>query len=315
MRLPSKPETHAVTSHAPRAPQRESSPQYLAACQARQTLLKRLDEEEADDLYHALEKCGQEENLVCQCCGENWTVKKRCNRKWCPVCQRALAARASLRYEGICASMQWPLFVTWTVKNWPDDQTDFIRHLRRSFGKMRRLRWFLRAVKGGIAGIEVTNKGNGWHPHMHSVIDARWLAVSTRPPARHVNAEQFKRACTAAAREVAQQWKLCTGLPSSQKIKRAAAKGKEHADSISQEVLKYSVKGTDLVKAPGQIAPVLRMLDGTRLITSWGSCYGHLRDHDAAKIPTACGRCGTTGAWMTEKSMSTWLRSERSGYG
>lgn len=304
----SKFKTHAITSHAHTSPSRESSPAYLAACSAREKLLARLRTEDADDLADRLAKCGEQEALTCTCCGCKWDVVKRCNRKWCPVCQRALATRASLRYTGICEAMEHPIFITLTVKNWDDPEEDFIRHLRRSFGKLRRLRWWTKRVKGGVAGIEVTNIGNGWHPHLHSVIDCRWLSVNQSPPRHGCSKAEFSSLVKRNLHELNQQWELCTGRKSSWKIKRAGGSSGRHGDAIAKEIIKYSVKGSDLVTVSGAISPVLRMLDGTRLLTSFGNCHGHLKDFDIPKIPSACVQCGTTGAWATEGMVRSMMR-------
>jgi hypothetical protein len=295
---PSKLETQAVTSHAPKRPKHEQSPAHLAALESRALLLGRLEDEEAWDLADPLRKCGDEIPMICLACGMTHVFHRRCNRKWCPACQRALAARASLRYTGIVASMQWPLFVTLTVKNWPDDKVDFVRHMRRSFGKLRRLRWWCARVKGGVAGIEVTERGKGWHPHLHTVIDCKWLGVTTHAPPRGCDSREFTRRCQTSAKEVNQQWELCTGLRSGIKTKRASAQGNGKDKPISTEILKYSVKGSDLLKSKEPIASVLRMLDGTRLITSFGSCYGHLRDFDLPKEKAECPECEQRGGWM-----------------
>ena len=305
---PSKLETQAVTSHAVKPPEDGYSDAYRAAVHQRETLLSRLEDEDSYDLATPLSKCGKEMVLICTCCGRPNIFHTRCNRKWCPTCARALAARASARYTGICESMRWPLFVTLTVKNWRETETDFVRHLRRSFGKLRRLRWFTRSVAGGIAGIEVTNTGKGWHPHIHAVMDCRWLGVTTTAPASHLDAGKKKSRYRQANREVCDQWTLCTGLPSSVKTKRASAHGGANDKPIAMEVLKYSVKGSDLVECNDPISPVLRMLDGTRLITSWGSCYGHLREHDPEKVPARCDTCGKPGQWMMEGELNAARR-------
>jgi hypothetical protein len=308
---PSKLETHAITSHAPQARSQPPSEAFRTAQKQRQKLLQRLEDEDALDLWTPLSKCGETISLYCTCCGTRNDFSKRCNHKWCPVCQRALAARASLRYEGICGSMAWPLFSTFTEKNHPDDGTDFIRALRRSFGKLRRLRWWLKCVKGGVAAIEVTNTGNGWHPHLHAIIDCRWLSVNQLPPARDASSEKKKRIYTRANKEVCEQWSLCTGRPSSVKTKRAYARPGDKSKSIAMEIIKYSVKGSDLVDYKGDIAPILRMLDGTRLLTSWGSCYGHIREHDMVKQPTRCESCGIAPKWMPTSELDFALRSSK----
>jgi len=306
--LSSKLETHAITSHAHTRAPRPKSESRLAAEKSRQKLLEKLENEGADDLTRALAKCGQADALVCTCCGEKWDIVKRCNRKWCPACQRALATRASLRYTGICESFSWPLFVTFTVKNLPDPSLDFVRALRRSFGKLRRLRWWNKCVTGGVAGIEVTNTGKGWHPHIHALLDCKWLSVTTTPPASHLSREQKKARFTRATKEVQEQWALCTGVKSSVKIKRASARGNGRDRSIASEIIKYSVKGSDLVDIPDDVAPVLRMLDGTRLLTSFGSAYGHLRDWDAPKQISTCSTCGSHGQWTTINSVDGIFR-------
>lgn len=306
--LPSQLETHAITSHAlPSAPKPKSESRKQAETD-RAALLERLEAEDADDLSEPLRKCGKEDELTCTCCGERWQIFKRCNRKWCPACQRALATRASLRYTGICASFQWPIFVTLTAKNWDDLDTDMVRHMRRSLGKLRRLRWWTKSVKGGIAGIEVTNTGKGWHPHLHMVLDCRWLAVSSTAPPTHWSADAKRTRYTQANHEVRDQWSLCLGRKGNVKTKRATPSESGKSKGIAAEIIKYSVKGSDLLQCQDPIAPILRMLDGTRLLTSFGSAYGHLRDWDKVKVPTACNQCGQSGNWVPTKTALRMMR-------
>jgi hypothetical protein len=305
---PSQLETHAITSHAPTGARRPKSESRIEAEIARQILLAKLADEEASDLSERLEKCGEEDELTCTCCGERWTVFKRCNRKWCPVCQRALSTRASLRYTGICSTFEWPLFVTLTVKNYQNLDIDIVRHMRRSLGKLRRLRWWQKCVKGGVAGIEVTNTGKGWHPHLHMLLDCRWFGVTTTAPGRDWSTDKKAARFRAANRETTDQWSLCLGRKGGLKAKRAYKSETGKSKGIAAEIIKYSVKGSDLIKCDEPIAPILRMLDGTRLLTSFGSAYGKLRDWDTPKVPSACGQCGKSGYWVPTRTALRMMR-------
>jgi hypothetical protein len=165
------------------------------------------------------------------------------------------------------------------------------------------LAWWRRIVRGGIATVELTNIGNGWHPHLHTLLDCSWLTVITPKPAYGCTPQRWTSSVRAAAREVTEQWSLCTGLKSGMKIKRAKSKGQSEGDSISKEIIKYSCKGTDLAKLPGALAPVIAMLDNTRLLTSFGNCHGHLRDFDRPKQKATCDSCGNQGPWITEEGV------------
>jgi hypothetical protein len=63
------------------------------------------------------------------------------------------------------------------------------------------------------------------------------------------------------------------------------------------EVIKYSLTRESLDKIEGPIAPLLDLLDGSRLLTSFGSAHGHLCDYDAPPRPLACDTCGLAGTW------------------
>lgn len=64
------------------------------------------------------------------------------------------------------------------------------------------------------------------------------------------------------------------------------------------EVLKYSVKGSDLVDAPCPIGPLIDVLDRTRLVCSYGTFYGHAAAKRERATPSMC-ECGCT-QWMPE---------------
>lgn len=119
----------------------------------------------------------------------------------CPMCairRGAKMLKAYLqRYEAVIAEHPHlrPYLVTVTVKNGPD-LVERLNHLR---GAMRRMSQARRdhlkapsknrrvefaASMGGFHSIEVTNKGQGWHPHAHMI----WLCGS-EPDQKALSAE------------------------------------------------------------------------------------------------------------------------------
>lgn len=276
----------------------------------REAILEKLLAEERTDLAFRLQKCGRPLRLLCQCCQRPRDVLTRCDLKWCPSCQRALAARTADRYARISGALQWPLFVTWTVQHDRDDPVDLIRHVRRSHTKLRRLRWFKRAIKGGVIAYEVTHGENGWHPHGHSLIDCKWLAVTIGAPQRRASRNEWQRRGKIAAKEVGEQWSLALGRRGSVKVRRCWTDSSGGIGGAVHEVLKYSVKGSDLAKLEVPIAPLIDVLDRTRLVASWGSMYRHPAVKRQRGAPGMC-ECGSSDWLPEEVAMDQLTRARR----
>lgn len=268
---------------------------------SRLALISRLEDEQAYDLATRLEKCGQDLPLLCTNCGLVHVARTRCDQKWCPSCQPRLAARVVARYAPIARKAQWPLFVTFTAKNWDDDGPVIgVREMRRAFTRFRRLRWWRKCVRGGVASLELTHSGHGYHPHIHALLDARWLSATVPCPRVGATREQWQRAGRQAAQEVGQQWELCLGRPASVKVRRVFGLDQGDIEPAIREVLKYSVKGSELAESKVPVAPMLRELMQTRMLVSWGSFY---RDPDlkVPKLPPLACACGATGCYMPEQ--------------
>lgn len=155
------------------------------------------------------------------------------------------------------------------MKNVEDLNLGAVRQLRRAFGKLRHRKFWKGKVKGGVAAIEVTNTGNGWHPHLHAVIDCRWLADKEIEPRPFWSREEKAKAFEAGARSVEKVWaKLLKQPTASIFIKRA------NKHTILKEVVKYSIKGSDLASCGGEIAQLIDAMEGTRLLTTFGSVFG-----------------------------------------
>lgn len=194
---------------------------------------------------------------------------RRCRKKWCPCCAPAIARKKSLKLQAAVSRFRWPLFITLTVKNCDDLNKAEMRKLRRGFGKLRHRKFWREKVKGGVAGFEVTNIGNGWHPHLHAVLDCRWLAHGVIEPRPFWSREEKKKQFQLAADSVQKVWSRIMGHESTSiKIKRADPVG------ILKEVVKYSIKGSDLATCEGPISQLIDAIDGTRMLTTFGSVFG-----------------------------------------
>ena len=243
-------------------------------------LISRLEDEAAEDLLPSIRRCQEPIWLRCMSCGQRHVVPRKCDQKWCPCCVQHLAnIRAAKLYLAVI-KFKWPLFVTLTMQN--SDDPDDVRKLRQAFGRLRAKKLWKNNVTGGVAAIEVTNIGNGWHPHLHAVIDCRWLADKTREPARNESREAKAAAFQAAGEELQRHWTKCLRqtTPASIKVKRAKLLAPKpgadpgHSDCITREIVKYAVKGDDLLESADPIAPLIRVLQKTRLLTTFGSVYG-----------------------------------------
>ena len=213
-------------------PPKETAPQLLAELSL---LRARLREEGASELLAKLAQCQQPLTLKCLSCGETKSVLQRCKRKWCPCCAKNLAALRSEELGYIVARMKWPLFVTLTMRNVSEKPWLAVRKLRRAFGKLRHRKLWKSRTRGGVAAVEITNEGKGWHPHLHAVIDCAWLAWKTPRPGPRSSPEVWKERCQQAAEELSKTWaKLLDQETASVRVKRADRL------TIAKEVLKYS---------------------------------------------------------------------------
>lgn len=249
--------------------------------------------------------------MVCTACGHGKAVRQGCKQKWCPVCVRAIAAKRAAKYQLACSLMQWPMHVTLTEPNRDRMSLDSIKKLNNAFTKLRHQRLWTERVKGGIAGTEVTHTGNGYHIHKHAAIDCEWLAWKTpkwyRTDSSRVKREKFK----SASQELGIGWAKCLGIQTYDlawsgviyKVRRCSP---EH---IAHEILKYAVKGSDLVECEGQVGDLIRAMKFTRLTTSFGSMFGKVRVEDGTtREPCSCEKCQQIGSFVPQAVADSMMR-------
>ena len=260
----------------------------------RHALVQRLQSEDAYDLANPLDECGTPIPLTCTCCGEHRVAEQHCMRRYCPSCQPLVTAKRHARWSAALSKLQWPLFITLTIPNSEDPES--LRFLRKKWGCFRRRKIIADKVRGGIATFEVTNKGQGWHPHLHAILDCQWLAIHTPAPAPTDSKAVIKQKCEFAHRELSLQW--ANMIDNEQAIVWAH---RVYGDQAISEVLKYAAKGSDLINSPQPIAPMLRVLSSTRTLSGFGSLHPLPNpDRDTGAV-CICDKCGAEKSFMPDE--------------
>lgn len=279
----------------------------------RVALATRLESEGRYDLAARINRCGIPTGLTCTACGHVHRSLTRCKNKWCPACQRSLAAARSEKLAFAVRKMRWPLFVTLTQGNLDEICDGGIREFRRAFGRLRNKKFWKLKVRGGVAAMEVTNIGNGWHVHLHAVIDCRWLSILSTPPTKNNTPDEIQRKIIIAKSELQEAWRQCLRQEKDPVIHVKRANG-----DIEKEVVKYSVKGSDLLECEEEIGPLIDAMDGTRMLTTFGCCYGLTKKMlEEGEEPTPFLCPAGHSAWMPEglvdimksKTVDEWRQS------
>ncbi|CAN7737772.1 protein rep [Aquipseudomonas alcaligenes] len=182
----------------------------------------------------------------------------------CPLCAIRRGAKALGAYLTRWQVIQEerpdlrPYLLTLTVKNAPD-LAERQTHLTRSLKRLTDRRRFFNAgkrgspwtelckVEGAVYTLELTNKGNGWHPHCHMI------ALAASPPSQSA---------------LSAEWYGITGdsmIVDCRPILGDPSEG-------FMEVFKYAVKFSDLTLADNWHAA--QLLKGKRLLNSFGLFRG-----------------------------------------
>jgi plasmid rolling circle replication initiator protein Rep len=187
----------------------------------------------------------------------------------CPFCARRRAAKSIKKNEErIQHAMAQnkrlkAVMITLTVKNGPD-LTERTAHLekgckrllerRRDYLKKKWGKTEFRKVAGAVYSYEFTNRGQGWHPHVHMIalVDS-WIDQEA----------------------LSQEWQEITGdsfIVDVRRIKPNKRHGTLDITSGLLEVLKYAVKFHDLDLELNWEA--YQVLKGKRLLGSFGVLRG-----------------------------------------
>ena len=155
-------------------------------------------------------------------------------------------------------------------------------------------------IKGGVATFEITNKGNGWHPHIHAVADCRWLSIHTPEPLRTDSAPVVREKCRMAQAELSSLWadvlKTDTAVVWIQRVKQV--------DTMAAEVLKYCMKGDELLSSTEPIVPMLNVIASTRMLAGWGSLHPLPSPDEEGTPGVKCEDCGEEKSFLPSEVVS-----------
>jgi hypothetical protein len=248
-RKPIKLERRGVTSH-------DGTPRYVKPRQGflfakelvfKESIVAKLDESNRQELADKIRGCHTEVSFrQCQGCRATSRFWNRCDVKWCPICAEKLARERRESVEWWTHQIKQPKHVVLTMRNTDTLTVETVQRFKNAFARLRR-RKFAQNWNGGFYSLEVTNESRGWHLHLHTLIDARWIDGG----------------------ELARQWAECIG----QDIAIVAVKDCR-GDSYLKEVTKYAVKGSDFAawSSPDIIAFV-EAFENVRTFGVFGSLY------------------------------------------
>lgn len=239
-----------------------------------------------DEAADTLEDCHTHDTFcLCSDCGRVTKFANRCDRFYCPECQPRLARDRQRQVSWWTEFVSQPKHVVLTARNVRALTRAHVAEFRAWWNRLRR-RKFARGWRGGFYSLEVTNEGNGWHLHLHALVDANWI-------------DEF---------ELSAQWQsISRGYGRIVKVRSAKS-----LDYLA-EVTKYVAKGNQLAAwQPHQLREFIEAFTGVRTFGVFGSLFAartkfaeFLASLKAARPPCECGSINV--AYYTE---AEWLERD-----
>lgn len=174
----------------------------------------------------------------------------RCHDRFCTPCARERSAivRAAIRER--MGSDRYR-FVTLTLRQTADGLAGKLTELTDCFGRLRRTRFWTKAIKGGLAVYEIKrNTDTGlWNVHVHALTHGRYLDQPT-----------LKR-----------EWHRITGDSFIVDVREV-----KDANKGADYVAKYATKAFDnsVTLDPDALVEAIRALAGKRLVVTFGTWRG-----------------------------------------
>ena len=162
-----------------------------------------------------------------------------------------------------------PIMVTLPIRN-GEDLAERLDHLRHSVKTLHARRHrpnqpsVMHDIAGGFFSVEVTNIGNGWHPHVHAI----WMVDQDH--------EAFTDSRTWALKKLSPEWHAITGDSFIVDVRPITPIQDETGQNSYAagfcEVFKYAVKPAELGR--DLLLKAFPILSGKRLVGAFGCFFG-----------------------------------------
>lgn len=218
------------------------------------------------NLADQLRLCHESEDLACCThCGKHWYVTNRCKLRICPLCSFETAKRRATHLLALTHRMKYPKLVTLTMPTWTTDPREGIAHLRQAWNQLRRSKLF-KNVRGGAYQIELIPKPNGWHIHIHALLDCPFIPY----------------------RQLFTKWGQLIGVKVPQVDIRAATTVEQRAYAT-----KHAAKGANFYANPDRVVDWYRATKGLRLFATFGEWFRQDLEElaDESKLEKFTPRC------------------------
>ncbi len=237
----------------------------------------------------ALDHCRSEASVKrCTNCKKVTIFWNRCDRMYCPACTPRLSRERKESVQAWSEYIGQPKHVVLTCRNTGDLTKERVQWFKACFSRLRRSKFATQKTSevyasdietrlpierysypwiGGFYSLEVTKERNGWHLHLHALVDARFIdSVMLARVWAHI---------------LGQDVAVCKVMDAREK-------------SYLQEVVKYVVKGDTLALWSGHdIATFIHAFDGVRSFGVFGTLYKRRSEFKAAleALQADIGQC------------------------
>jgi len=115
--------------------------------------------------------------IYCSHCGHPIRVQLNCGDRTCPICRKKWYGHHYFSLLECVKNWKECFFLTLTAKNIPDQEftKEYLKGMRREFAALRRR--YESRISGGFYVVQATNRGNGWHVHLHVLFDGAFISV------------------------------------------------------------------------------------------------------------------------------------------
>ena len=240
--------------------------------------------------------------VYCAGCGRRYTAVLRCQDRTCTDCRRKQYFALVKGYVSILKQLvDSPTdlrLMTLTVKNIPISSSAYIRseisNIMRYFNRLRKRKYYLNVISGGIRGVELVCKdGESWNLHLHILYQGEYIPVCCnsmrKANTRWAISDMENKVCPKCTK------KLCLRRDWLRYTKSSPVVDVRKAWGVKGG-LKYILKY--LTKPPiisGYTDSYNRIMKGIRYVQTFGTWF----DVKMVKDPYVCPHCGSI-QWISE---------------